>query len=160
VRRKGSGRAAERGHGQWPSGRPAKGKQRRARGKGKEGADVRGRPGSEGEGESWLLGFGKEFGPGKREERRSPQEREKDLGQRWPTRVEEGERRPEREKGRGVLGWARCSPFFSFLLSFFFSTLKPLKQIHLNSNKFEFKTKKLHTNKTMLQHECTSKLML
>jgi hypothetical protein len=30
----------------------------------------------------------------------------------------------------------------------------------LNSNKFEFKPYKLHTNKTMLQHECTSKLIL
>jgi hypothetical protein len=60
----------------------------------------------------------------------------------------------EREEGRsGLLGWA-AALFSSFL---FFSTLKPLKQLHLNSNKFEFKP---NTNKTMHQHECTSKLTL
>jgi hypothetical protein len=98
--------------------------ERAARGQGKNGADKRARAGSEGGGERWLLGFGKEFGPGKGEEERSPREREKDLGRRWPTREEE--RRPEREKRSGA-GWAL---FFSFSL---FQT----QSIH--TNPFEFK---------------------
>jgi hypothetical protein len=64
-------------------------------------------------------------------------------------------------KKRGVLGWVGLLlPFFPFLLFFFFSTLKPFKQIYLNSNKFEFKPYKLNTRKIMLQHECTNMLTL
>jgi hypothetical protein len=58
-------------------------------------------------------------------------------------------------RGREKLGRARLLFFLSFPFSF--STLKPFKPFHLNSNKFEFKP---NTNKTMHQHECTSKLIL
>jgi hypothetical protein len=59
----------------------------------------------------------------------------------------------EKEARGGELG---CWALLSLLLPFFFlSTLKPFKPFHLNSNKFEFKP---NTNKTMHQHECTSKL--
>jgi hypothetical protein len=65
-----------------------------------------------------------------------------------------GEGEPARERGDFGLAAGR---FPSLLLFFFFSTLKVFKQFHLNSNKFEFKP---NTNKTMRQHECTSKLIL
>jgi hypothetical protein len=87
-------------------------------------------------------------------------------GERRPEEKREGEVSgpAERKKGGGVMGRPRVlgcfPPFFFFLLSFFFSTLKPFKQNHLNSNKFEFKPYKLNTRKTMLQHECTNMLIL
>jgi hypothetical protein len=65
-------------------------------------------------------------------------------------------------RGKGAQGrkgeWAGLpgfipSPFLSPLLNLF-------KRNHLNSNTFEFKTNTPHTNKIMLQHECTSKLIL
>jgi hypothetical protein len=59
-----------------------------------------------------------------------------------------------RERGFGLMGCCLL------LLFFFFSTLKLLKQIHLNSNKFEFKPYKLNTREIMLQHECTNMLLL
>jgi hypothetical protein len=67
-----------------------------------------------------------------------------------------GPRGKKGERGGGKAGpgqrvWAASFPY-SFPFSF--STLKPF---HLNSNKFEFKP---NTNKTMHQHECTSKLTL
>jgi hypothetical protein len=65
-----------------------------------------------------------------------------------------GEKRGERRTGR---------PKGLFLLLFFsfsFSTLKPSKQIYMNSNKFEFIPYKLNTRKIMLQHECTNMLTL
>jgi hypothetical protein len=65
---------------------------------------------------------------------------------------------PEREGEGGFGPAARLFPFSSSFLSF--STLKLFKQFHLNSNKFEFKPDTLNTNKTMLQHECTNKLIL
>jgi hypothetical protein len=70
------------------------------------------------------------------------------------------ERRRERGRGEWAAGLGCCSPFFIFLLFFFLSTLKPFKQIYLNSNKFEFKPYKLDTRKIMLQHECTNMLTL
>jgi hypothetical protein len=85
----------------------------------------------------------------------------------WPSRPTR-ERREREELGRverrgeGKEGRAERSfglPFpFSFL--FFFPTLKLFKQFYLNSNNFEFKPYKLNTRKTMLQHECTNKLIL
>jgi hypothetical protein len=66
-----------------------------------------------------------------------------------------------REEGRRELGWAKdlgCFLSFFFSFSFLYSNI-PNKN-YLNSNKFEFKSYKLHTRKAMLQHECTSKLML
>jgi hypothetical protein len=67
---------------------------------------------------------------------------------------EREERRGEGKAGPGQRVWAASFPS-SFPFSF--STLKPFKPFHLNSNKFEFKP---NTNKTMHQHECTSKLTL
>jgi hypothetical protein len=64
-----------------------------------------------------------------------------------------GEKRAGRAAGLGCL-------LFFLLLSFFFSILKLFKQNYLNSNKFAFKPYKLNTRKTMLQHECTNKLIL
>jgi hypothetical protein len=64
------------------------------------------------------------------------------------------ERRGEGKTGLGQRVWAASFPY-SFPFSF--STLKPFKPFHLNSNKFEFKP---NTNKTMHQHEYTSKLSL
>jgi hypothetical protein len=83
-------------------------------------------------------------------------------GGRWavkPRGEERGGGTRERERERGGFGLA-AGLFPSLLLFFFFSTLKLFKQTYLNSNKFEFKPYKLNTNKTMLQHECTSKLIL
>jgi hypothetical protein len=78
-----------------------------------------------------------QLGPGRRGRRGSPRERERERG-----------------------FWAGCWAL-SFSSSFlFFSTLQLFKQFHLNSNKFEFKPYTLNTNKTMLQHECTNKLIL
>jgi hypothetical protein len=68
-----------------------------------------------------------------------------------------GPRKRERERD-GFGPAARLFPFL--LLFFFFSTLKLFKEFYLNSNKFEFKPYTLNTNKTMLQHECTNKLIL
>jgi hypothetical protein len=71
----------------------------------------------------------------------------------WPTR--------KKGKGKGELGWAKG---FGLLLSFFFPFSFLYSNIqhktYLNSNKFEFKPYTLNTNKKMLQHECTSKLIL
>jgi hypothetical protein len=100
----------------------------------------------------WLLGRA-EFGRGKGMGRRGPRgrkEREGVLGLGWPMR-EKG--------GRGKTGPAKGFWAASFPSSFPFPfpTLKPFKPFHLNSNRFEFKP---NTNKTMHQHECTSKLTL
>jgi hypothetical protein len=73
-------------------------------------------------------------------------------------RARAGPRGEEKREGKRRVGC--CSPFFLFLLFFFLSTLKPFKQIYLNSNKFEFKPYKLNTRKIMLQHECTNMLTL
>jgi hypothetical protein len=103
------------------------------------------------------------------------------MGRRWPMRGGEGKGARGEERGCWASGsaWARgkerkegarergrergfglvAGLLLSFL-SFFFSTLQPFKQIYLNSNKFESKPYTLNTNKTMLQHECTSKLIL
>jgi hypothetical protein len=62
--------------------------------------------------------------------------------------------RPKKESRPGC--WA-LSLSSSFLI---LSTLKLFKQFYLNSNKFEFKPYTLNTNNTMLQHECTNKLIL
>jgi hypothetical protein len=72
--------------------------------------------------------------------------------------------RGERERGWSS-GWEGVGPrakgfwaaSFPSSFPFSFSTLKPFKPFLLNSNKFEFKP---NTNKTMHQHECTSKLTL
>jgi hypothetical protein len=79
-----------------------------------------------------------------RREERDPRE---EMGQ--------GKREPVRERGRGGAGSGQgeglgCLLLF-LLLSFFLSTLKPLKQIHLNSNKFEFKI----NNSTQIK-QCSS----
>jgi hypothetical protein len=76
-----------------------------------------------------------------------------------PRGEERGEGARERERGRG--GFGPAAGLFPFLLLFFFfSTLKLFKQFYLNSNKFEFKPYTPNTNETMLQHECTNKLIL
>jgi hypothetical protein len=67
-----------------------------------------------------------------------------------------GERRGEGSWAGPRIWVVFLSFFFSF--SFLYSNI-PNKN-YLNSNKFEFKSYKLHTRKAMLQHECTSKLML
>jgi hypothetical protein len=70
--------------------------------------------------------------------------------------------RPTREKGKREESWASgklglgkrgrerfwLMGCYLLLLFFYSSTLKLLKQIHLNSNEFEFKLYKLNTNKT------------
>jgi hypothetical protein len=100
---------------------------------------------------------GRVLGRGKRE-KRERRGVEGNLGRGAAHAGRGGEGRPEGEKGRGVLGWARCSPFFSFLLSFFFT--QSIQTNYLNSNRFEFKPYKLNTRKIMLQHECTNMLTL
>jgi hypothetical protein len=129
----GSGRAA----GRW------RGKQRRARGKGKEGTDVRGRPGSEGGNrgggrahvaavhvrrkERWLgLGRGDAAAQGKKREERRGLRGEGELGHRGPCGSEE--RKGPRERGRKREGfWAgRCFSFLSFSFSFLPSTIQTI----------------------------------
>jgi hypothetical protein len=67
-------------------------------------------------------------------------------------------RREGKEMGReGKAGPRAFAAFFCF---FFFPSLFPHLTIQTNLVEFEFKPSKLNTNKTMLQHECTSKLIL
>jgi hypothetical protein len=102
-------------------------------------------------------GWKKESGPWKtRAERR--EKRSWATGEVLARERNEGEARAgraEKKKKRGLLALS-----FSSLLFFFFLTLKLFKQFYLNSNKFEFKPYTPNTNKTMLQHECTNKLIL
>jgi hypothetical protein len=101
-----------------------------------------------------LCRGGKQGRPKREEGRRA--------GRSWMGRVERrGEREPARERERGRGGFGPAAGLFPFLLLFFFfSTLKLFKQFYLNSNKFEFKPYTPNTNETMLQHECTNKLIL
>jgi hypothetical protein len=69
---------------------------------------------------------------------------------------EKRERRGSPREREMVLG--RVGLPFSLLSFSSFPTLKLFKQFYLNTNKFEFKTYKLNTRKTMLQHECTDML--
>jgi hypothetical protein len=88
---------------------------------------------------------------------------ERKLGREWPTREKEGGRGagPRRlgpgKRERERFGADRLLSSSPFLI---FSTLQLLKQIHWNSNKFEFKPYKLNTRKIMFQHECTNMLLL
>jgi hypothetical protein len=85
----------------------------------------------------------------------------KERGGKWARRVlVRVERRRERGRGEWAAGLGCCSLFFPFLLFFFLSTLKLFKHFYLNSNEFELKPYTLNTIKTMLQHECTNKLIL
>jgi hypothetical protein len=70
----------------------------------------------------------------------------------WAARERRAGPRREEKRAGGVAGLG-CLLFF-LLLSFFFSTLKLFKQFYLNSNKFKINAQ------TMLQHECTNKLIL
>jgi hypothetical protein len=110
--------------------------------------------------EGSARGAGLVAGPahaGREKKRGLERERERGVGQRGPG----GRNGREEESWAGPRGFGL--PFlFSFLSFFSFSpsTLKPFKQNYLNSTKFEFKPYTLNTNKTMRQHECTSKLIL
>jgi hypothetical protein len=157
VRRKGSGRAAERGHGQRQSGRPA-GKKNRG-GVGHWEKEERGKE-ALARGATWP-----ERDRGRGERRAQAGKRRRQVGPSWqreegrevkalglgctegsgPRRPMRGRREGEgkswagveRREGRGE----RAGPKGLFLLLFFsfsFSTFKPSKQIYMNSNKFEF----------------------
>jgi hypothetical protein len=111
----------------------------RNKGEGREGADAWDRPGRGRKGER-ALGLGIE---GDWAERGSRGERRGRGNGLRGERAGPGGRRGRRADQAAGLG---CLPFF-LLLSFFFSTLKLLKQFYLNSNKFEFKPYTLNTNK-------------
>jgi hypothetical protein len=70
-----------------------------------------------------------------------------------------GEGPTVRKRGFGLLAAAAVLLSSSFSFPFLFYT-QTFKQNYLNSIKFEFKSYKLNTNKTMLQHECTNILIL
>jgi hypothetical protein len=73
-------------------------------------------------------------------------------------RKERGKGSP-REKGEwaGLGGGLGC---LALLLLLSFSFTQSIQTNYLNLNRFEFKPYKLNTRKIMLQHECTSKLIL
>jgi hypothetical protein len=157
-----SGRAAGPARGKTEEG--ARGKKRLTGGTSlAEEEGRRGRSGGGVEGNGWAA-VRSPRGEGERREGeraarlRREREREKRGG---PSVAHAGGRRGKeaRERERERV-WAAGLSFLSFSFSFFFSTLKLAKQFYLNSNEFEFKPYKLNTIKTMLQHECTSKLIL
>jgi hypothetical protein len=96
-----------------------------------------------------VLGLGEGLGQGK-EKRKGACGRERKT---WAGCGPRGKRRGGPREKRGWTGWALFFSFSLFHLNLF-------TQIYLNSNKFEFKPYKFNTEKTMLQHECTTNLIL
>jgi hypothetical protein len=101
----------------------------RKEGERREGADAWDRPGR-GRKEKRALGLGKrgEVGPASWAAWREGS----GEGNGLPGERKAGPREGGEREQVGLLGWTAFSSFFPFLLCFFFSTLKPFKQIYMN----------------------------